>query len=181
MHDDDWTEKWGFTVCPIGLVHFEYFIEPNAFGIFRLVSCFSFRFPNWSYSRRLAHVSDLIYIQAISVHHHFCLQRPTTGAKHSNQFKSYEKKDMARFLLLRTGNNELYLLSKCCCSERSKQKWAWGGIITEQSDTQEIHINQTQSSQTDKRKLVPTDNTNSIISKSTLGVFLFFFFIYWRI
>ena len=52
MPDAYWTEKRRFKICPIGVVHFEYF-RADAFGSFRLVSCFSFRFPYSSYSNRL--------------------------------------------------------------------------------------------------------------------------------
>ena len=38
----NWTKKWRFKICPIGVVHSEYF-RADAFGIFQLVSCVSLR------------------------------------------------------------------------------------------------------------------------------------------
>ena len=42
MRDAYWTMKRRFKICPIGVVHFEYF-RADALGFFQLVPCISFR------------------------------------------------------------------------------------------------------------------------------------------
>ena len=47
--EDDRTKKRRFKIVPIGVVHFEYFTEPNAFGIFQFMPCVSFRLVQFWY------------------------------------------------------------------------------------------------------------------------------------
>ena len=50
MDDAYWTKKQRSMICPIGVVHFKYFWADWVFLIFRLLSCFSYSFPNSSYT-----------------------------------------------------------------------------------------------------------------------------------